>query len=83
MLKSHDHIKSSTTSISNMTLFIFLSTKKLVLAKKYLLVTEQQGYLPSTYAAVAADFWHVLKGIQDEEWGTLCSKGNYIGHVFI
>jgi len=54
MLKSDDHIKSSATSISKITLF-FLSTKNWYLPRVFA-SDEQQGYLSSAYAAVAADF---------------------------
>lgn len=55
--------------------FIYFSCQlKIGTCQEYLLVTEQQGCLPSACAAAAADFWHFLKGIQDEEWGTVCSR---------
>ena len=35
---------------------------------------QQQGHLPSACAAAANDIWYSLKGIQDGEWGALCSR---------
>ena len=50
--------------------------------KKSIIVSSTNWHLPSistrikSYAAAAADFQHLLKGIQgvEQKWGTLCSR---------